>query len=206
MGDILLVGGTGSGKTTLAEALVSENPGMNYIYMSKYAVRIPMSLIATTHPHLLSLSKFDYIQSVFANKDVECTVFFRQEMDEFVERISDIYGSTFIAELALDALVPDRPNIVDNAPKAENVRFLKENGLYVVSLHCKPETQLQRRLNERKKIDPSDEHLLRRQIEQTNRYFEIEETRKLADVVYDTDKIGVKDYREISREIIKVMQ
>jgi len=50
MRNILLIGGMGSGKSTLAVRLLRENPNANYIYMSKFNVRIPMALIATTHP------------------------------------------------------------------------------------------------------------------------------------------------------------
>ena len=171
MKDILLTGGMGSGKTTLGNALMVTNPGMNYIYVSKYSVRIPMTLISTSRPDMLSLHKSGYIDTVLANQDIDLVAFSRQEMDNYGGKISQIFGDTIIAELVLKAALQDVQNLVDSVPKAVNVRCLKERNFYVVNLRCEPETQLQRRLRERKDIDPPERSSLKRQIKKTNAYF-----------------------------------
>ncbi|MBW2966063.1 EutP/PduV family microcompartment system protein, partial [Candidatus Woesearchaeota archaeon] len=64
MKDILLIGGMGSGKTTLAKALQDADPSMNYVYLSQYNARIPLTLIVTTHPKLLEFPKEEYIKTI----------------------------------------------------------------------------------------------------------------------------------------------
>lgn len=206
MKDIALIGGMGSGKTTLAEALMNENPEINYVYGSKYIVRIPMTLIGRDHPNLLSYPKEKLIDTVLENEHIEWDNFSRQEMDEFCQKVADIYGGTFNAEMFLRAGSSERQNVFDNIAKASNVRYLKDKGVYVVGLDCSFETQVERRLKDRKDIDPAERILMKRQVSQTNAYFEIEEIMKLADAVYGTDNVGVKDYPALAKKIVQSTQ
>lgn len=204
MRNILLTGGMGSGKSELAKALVSENPNINYIYTSKYAVRIPLSLIATTNPELVSLSKSDYIETIFKNIEIPSVNYSREDMDDFGQIITDTIGATIIAELALRACMPGLQNLVDNMPKVSNVKYLIDKGFYVVNFHCKPETQLERRLKNKKDIDPSEISSLEKQIQKTNSYFEIGLLQKLSHVSYDTDKLHTDDYPVIASQILHI--
>ncbi|MDO8741295.1 MAG: hypothetical protein Q7J54_07025 [Candidatus Woesearchaeota archaeon] len=202
MKNIVLIGGMGSGKTTLGTALKKENPAINPIYMHRYGAGIPLTLIASDSD-LLSLPKADYIETIFKNGSIECKKFSRQEMDDIGKKVFDIYGDTILAELILRLVIPGVQNVVDNAVRASTVKYLKERGLYIVALNCRFETQVQRRLHDRKGIDPENKSLLEEQIKQTNAHFEIDATRGLADVVYDSDTFGLEYYPAIAKEIIK---
>jgi len=203
MKNILLIGGMGSGKNTLGIALRLEVPKLHYIYVSKYAARIPMTLISSTHPDLLDSPKSEYIDTILKNEGIELKPFQRQEMDEYGMRVMEEYGKTIFAETAIRATKPEIPNLVDNIPLVENVQYLKDRGFYVVGLECSFEAQVRRCLKRGKDIDPSNTEELEEQIKGTNEFFDIEKTLKLADKVYNTDTVRA-DVNNRVREIIDV--
>ncbi|MBI2129255.1 AAA family ATPase [Candidatus Woesearchaeota archaeon] len=202
MKNIVLIGGMGSGKTTLGTALKKENPNINLIYMNRYGAGIPLTLIASDSG-LISLPKADYIETIFKNGNIECKKFSRQEMDDIGKKVFNAYGDTIWPELILRSVIPGVQNVVDNAVKASTIKYLKERGLYIVALHCRFETQVQRRLHNRKGIDPENKSLLEEQIKQTNAYVEVDAERELAHAVYDSDTFGLEHYSAIAKEIIK---
>ncbi|MBW2999788.1 AAA family ATPase [Candidatus Woesearchaeota archaeon] len=204
MKNVLLVGGTRTGKTTLANALRHEMSEINYIYLAKYSTQIPMTLQATKEPKLLEKSKGQYIYDIVENEDIELMSFSPEEMDQFSQYVRDKYGENIMAELALFLLNLNTPNLVDNIAKAVSVRFLKDFGFYVVGLHCDVKTQLQRRWKDRKDKDPSERSELERQIISTNKFFEIEECLKLASITYNTDRIR-SDSPEVVGRILQEM-
>jgi len=191
----------GSGKTALAKALLEQKPELKYLYMSTYAVRIPMSLAATSRPDLLSLPKPEFIAAILANRDIDWADFTRQEMDDFGREIYQLFGNTIIAEVVSEAM-QDGQYVLDNVLGVSNVTYFKERRVYIVNLHCSPETQLQRRLRDRKNIDPAEGSSLEEQIRKSNEFFEIDDVRALAHVVYDTDAMTLEDYADVAREVL----
>lgn len=206
MKNIAIVGGMGSGKTTLARAIVKEDPKIHYIPMSLYGARIPMSLIATTHPDLLSLPKPKYIQTVLENQHIELINLAgqRQEMDEFGRTVHEQYGPTIIAETAVGTLIPGVQNLADNVCTANNVLYFKNKGFYIVGLYCGFDIKLVRCFKRRSVINPKNTSDLEKQILSTDKYFESSKTIHFADFVYDTGKKELIDYPQIAREILDV--
>lgn len=201
MTSVLLIGGMGSGKTTLAEAMIQEG-GCNYLYSSNYAVRIPMWLMEYANPDLLSMNKRDYIDTVVANANMQTGNFDREDMDAFGQRIADIYGPTIIGEVVYSAIENSKRYVVDSVPKKANVKYLKDRGLYVVGLDCSEETQVERRRKDKKSIDPDGESL-EEQVRLTNNYFEIPEILDYAHTVYNTDRIKKSDFPDIAKEVLQ---
>ncbi len=204
MKNILLIGGMASGKTTLVEALMKADPSINDINMSNYAVKIPMTLISKDHPDLMSYPKNIYIDTILKNQTVDEDLFRykRREMDEFCQKVRDVYGETILAELGFLASDIHKQNVIDNIAKVPSVKYLKDQGFYVVGLECSFEDQIQRRLENPKSIDHPSRYKLEEQIMRTNAFFEIRDTTKLADKVYDTRKIR-SDSSQVVQEILR---
>lgn len=205
MKDILLIGGMASGKTTLAKAMLKEDRSIHYVPMSDYVVKIPMTLLTTTHPQILELQRISqYIDTIIENRyvgiDQELFSSQRDMMDKFGQAVMDTYGETAPAEIAIRAARPTARNIIDNIPKAANVRYLQERGFYIVGLKCSFESQVQRRLDDPKGIGHADRQLLEEQVRNTNAYFKVDDSLNLADIVYNTDNIR-SDSRHIVQEI-----
>ena len=205
MKDVLLVGGMGSGKTTMAKALQREVPEMHYIYASHYAVRIPMTLLATTQPDLLEFSKRGYVNMILRNEDIELTTFSRQEMDEYGRRVIETYGESIFGEIPFCAKSSGAPNIIDNAPKTASVKYLKDRGFYVVGLHCSFGNQVKRRLQDRKDIDSEDKYVLEEQVRRTNEFFDVDGVLNMADVVFHTNRIR-SDSKGVIKKVLKQIQ
>jgi dephospho-CoA kinase len=206
MENIAIIGGMGTGKTTLAEAILKEDPNIHYMPMSLYGAKIPMTLAKTTHKNLLSLTKSEYIWAILANKNIDLLDFEgkRSEMDNFEREVIRTYGPTVIAQTAFGALLPDVQNLADNVCTFNNVMYLKNRGFFVVSLYCDLDTRVRRCMRRKKAIDPTNRHDLERQISDTDRYFETTKTIHLADAVYDTTQISSEGYSQIAREILDV--
>lgn len=203
MKDLLLIGGPGVGKTTLAEVIKKEIPDINYVYLSKYNVRIPLTLIATTHPNLMSLPKEEYVEKIYENEDIQLNKFTREELDNHIRNVIETYGRDIIGELAFRSAKDHDQTLIDSITGVENVKFLKDRNFYVLGLYCDFNTQLKRRLEHRKEIDPSDPSELEKQVKSTNELYGVPEILDLAHVNYDTDKIRSS---EITKEVIKAIR
>ncbi len=203
MKNIVLVGGTGSGKTTLANALQRELPELNYVYVSKYAVRIPMTLMADGHPDLLSLSRNNYVDAIVRTHSVELRDFSRDDMLNFSYNLVRTYGRRIILDVVAPFTVDKRPNLLDNVAKAGNVEYLKTMGYYVVGLNCSLENQVKRRFG--KLADDADCSDLEMQVHRSNEFFMVDKCLKLADVVYDTGE-NRSDSPEIVKEILQAIR
>lgn len=199
MGNIILIGGMGTGKTTLVDTLKQQYPEMHHIYWSKYAVRIPLTLIANGHDDLLSLPKARYIDTILEHQDIPISpTLFRPTMDEYCERVTETFGDEFFGELALALIVQDTPNLVENMAKRANVRYLRERGFYIVGLDCPFETQVERRWKQKRDVDSYESiEELATQIAINNRFLEIPESLEFAHVIYNTE-----DRRSDSPDII----
>ena len=205
MRNLLLIGGMGSGKTTLANAIKKEIPEINLVSMSKYTVRIPLTLLSSTHSDFLSQSKQEYIESIFENEDVEWGDFSRQELDAFAENVVSVYGDTIFAEIGYRATKGHEQSILDNIPQVANVQYLKDKEFYVVGLKCAFENQVIRRILDKKGIDFDKRSLLEEQIRSTNEFFTIREILPLAHKLYYTD--GMKsDDPEVVKQVIQAIQ
>ncbi len=196
---IALIGGPATGKTTLAKTLQEAAPGLFYAYMSKYAARIPMSLQATTHPRILNYSLKKYINTIVSNQDAEELKFTRAEMDEYGRKAIERHGATIIGKTALAVAPASRSAIFDNIATAASVTLLKNKGVYIVGLQCAFETQVKRRLENPRDIDPKERSELEKQLHNTPRLFQTELCLQLAHVTYDTDRMRPD---EIAREIL----
>ncbi len=201
MRDIAVVGGVGSGKTTFSEALISVDSGYHRVYMGKYNVMIPMTLIATSCPSLLSFGKDEYIRFVIDNSGIELIDFPRHELDEYLVSATKTYGETIAAEMGWAACIHTKPNVIDGVPGVENVRYLKKRGVFMVGLSCEPDIRMKRRLQDKKPMDPKDEDELMHQIKSTDDLYQLQGILGLADIVFDTDESGF-DYTEHAKEVI----
>lgn len=203
-GDILLIGGMGSGKTALARALVEASDlDVNYLYSSLYNVRIPLMLIKKDID-MLSLSRQEFIETVRKNTGIETEDFPRDVTDKFGEKLSSKYGETFFAEVMFGVRDSRRNNLFDNMPGVDNVRYLKDLGVYVVGLRCSFDNQVQRRIKDRKAIDPVEREDIILQVRKTNDYFNISHTVELANYVVDTDDIRSDDESIVQRILSEI--
>jgi dephospho-CoA kinase len=194
-----LTGAPGSGKTTLAKALQELVPDLFYVYMSRFAVRIPMTLRRTTHPNILEYSRNKYITAVLANQNVQEPPFTRAEMDEYGRLVFERFGPAVIGEIALDAVPSGRVAVFDGIATPENAKYMKRLHTYIVGLTCPFETRVQRRLANPRDIDPKEKSQLERQLRETEEHYYTDESLRIAHVVYDTEKMRA---REIAQCII----
>lgn len=206
MRDVLLIGGMGAGKTTLARKLREEYPNFHYVYLGEDVILRPMRLQTSRYPDLLSKPKEEYIHIV-VHEDADVSIApSRQERNDFTERIHRVYGETINAEIARAVRRRDQPNIFDNIPKRVNVSYLKERGVYIVGLECRFETQVERRLRDGRELDPHDRKALEELVKRANHLFEVPEILELADVIHDTDNVKEEDMHGIARGIIERLQ
>ena len=192
-----LTGAPGAGKTELATALIDSLPELFYVYMSRFAVRIPLTLRATTHPNILNYSRNKYITAVLANQDVEEPPFTRAEMDAFGKQVFAHYGPAVIGEIALDAVPSGRIAVFDSIATPENVEYLKRLGTYIVGLTCPFETRVQRRLKAPRDIDPKEKSELERQIRETEAHYDSEECLNIAHAVYNTERMRAAEIAQL---------
>ena len=210
MRNLILIGGRGSGKTTLATALRAELPDFCYVYTSVYTVRVPLTLIKSTdpkvaRPNLLELSRKEYVRTVMANANVPELPFSREELDQYAFRLVDRYGEAVISDIVLAVAQPGRQYLFDNVARAANIRYLKDKGFFVVGLHASHETRIRRRHLEGRDIDPKDRSDLERQIEMSDEFFQITDCLPLADRRYNTDEISANSPK-IVREIVEAIR
>ncbi|MBU0980415.1 MAG: hypothetical protein KJ709_06410 [Nanoarchaeota archaeon] len=204
MRDILLIGGMGAGKTSLAIAMRNQDAGINYVPMALYTAYSPLSLL-DTHPDLLAMPKPGFLAAV-TNPPEEIGEFHREEMDDIGQRIIEAYGGTIMAEIALAARKDNARNVIDNISKASNVSYLKEKGLYIVGLDCSFDTQVERRMRDHKGMDPEDRPHLEEQVRRTNEHFEIDDILKLTHTIIDTESIGLDDYPSVAEDILSAVR
>ena len=204
MRNLVLIGGPASGKTTLATALKSAADGLTYVYMAKYAVRIPLTLIEIAGPGRMSLPKSDYICAVIANENITTSKFSRERMDRYARQLIYLQGEAIVGELGYAVAQGCEPCVLDGTARSAGVRYLKEKGFYVVGLDCSFENQVKRRIATPRDIDPRDQSGLEKQIRETNELLQIPEALQFADKTYDTNKRRSDDpliVREILEEI-----
>jgi len=192
----MIVGGMGSGKSTLCSA-VDKIFKVNHVHPGTCAVKVPMTLIETTHPHLLKLPQNIYIKTVLEHRTIKTNKFDRDETDDYGKQLERKYGNTFLADLVGALADPDLPNLIESVPCASNIRCLQERGWYILGLTCSFDTQVKRRLDNPKPIDPTDRKEMVNQVKRTNAYYEVPQQLSLADKVYDTEQ-----FRSTSSEVV----
>ena len=185
MRHIAIVGGIKSGKTSLVDALLEEDPTIHRISMANYGVRIPMTLLSGGLPDLLKLEKSDYIDAILANQnipliDLKVT---DQDPNKFRRYVRDLYGPAIMAETAIHAMDPKVQNLVDNVASFNDVLFFKFRGFFIAGLYCDFYSKLEGYLG-------GDRDM----------YFETKAL-QLADKLYDTTKISEKRSQQIAKDI-----
>jgi dephospho-CoA kinase len=199
MQNIVLCGGPGCGKTTFAKLFVEKIPAYRYQYMSFPAVRIPMTLVKTTHPHLLELSKEEYLKTIEEHKKTEIVHHTRTEISTFGKTLIERYGPQIMGEAGY-SFCDKESTILDGLAGVPSLLFLRNKGFFVIGFTCKFFTQVQRRMHDVKKMDSQEN--IERMVLETNKYLDTEECIKHADVVYDTD---VMKTEEIVVDVMKRM-
>ena len=187
---VALIGGLGTGKTDTSKTLCEHLADSEYVYMSRFAVRIPMALQHMSHPDLLNYSRKEYVDAVLSNTDMPEVKASRPEMDAFAKNVFKRYGSTVTCEIALAAVPEGKTGVFDGVATIENVRYMKERGVYIVGLTCSFETQVQRRLEDKRDIDPKERSAMIKQIRDTQELFETRKCMPLAHIVYNTEKMN----------------
>lgn len=187
---VALIGGLGTGKTWASRSLCKLVEDTSYIYMSLYAVRIPMALCRTSHPKLLTYSRQEYINTVLSNTEIPGFHFDRSEMDAFGKKVFKRYGPAVVGEIALAVVPHGKTGVFDGIATVDNVVYMKSKGVYIVGLECKFKTQVERRLEDARDIDPKERLAMEKQIRDTQKLFETEKCLSLAHVVYDTDRMS----------------
>jgi len=184
-----LTGAPGAGKTTLATALVDLIPALFYVYVSRFAVRIPMTLRDTIHPKILEYSRNKYITVVLANQGVQEMPFTRAEMDAYGRQVFARYGPEVMGEIILDAVPAGKTAVFDGVGTPENIQYLKRHGTHIVGLDCSFETRVQRRLENPRDIDPKEPSELEEQMRETEEHFYSDECLRIAHYVYNTERM-----------------
>lgn len=187
---VALTGGLGTGKTTTARKLCDLVEDTHYVYMSRYSVRIPMALRKTSHPQILNYSRQEYINTILSNPEIPEFHFGRAEVDAFGMIVFARHGPAVAGEIALAVVPTGKTGVFDGVATAENVSYMKSKGVYIVGLHCSFETQTQRRLEQKRDIDPTERTPMIKQIHDTQRFYETEKCMQLAHIKYDTDKLN----------------
>ena len=207
MRNIAIVGGIKTGKSSLVDALLSENPNIHRISMANYGIRIPMTLITQGYPDLLELPKPEYIKTILANQEIPLIEIKgkRREIYTFKTDVREKYGPTIMAETTLQALHSGVQNLVDHVAGVNDALSFKRQGFYIVGLYCNFDAKLRRCLRG-KDIDPRDRsrlEALQSHIVASDLYLEANKTIQLANAIYDTSRISTEYCQEIAREILK---
>lgn len=204
---IAIVGGPGTGKTTLAKLLTGQADDVQYVRMARHSVLVPYTLYHNTHPQLFSFDRDEYIQIVADHVDIELPSFNsieREELDTFGRRIFDTFGDTVTSEITF-LLYGDAKNVFDNVAKEKNVAYMRERDVHTVGLTCDVTTKVKRRLNQRKPIEPTSAPGLQEQIRSTEELLEKNACLERADVVYDTEELP-EDYAPILPELLDMLK
>ncbi|MFA6888853.1 MAG: zeta toxin family protein [Candidatus Woesearchaeota archaeon] len=197
MQNIVLCGGPGSGKTTFAKLFIEKVPTYRYQYMSFPAVRIPMTLLQTTHPQLLELSKKEYLKIIKENKNIQVLHHTRTECSIFGRKLMEKYGPQIMGEAGY-SFCNEKLTILDGLAGVQSLLFLKEKRFLVIGFRCNLSTQVERRMNNMKDIDSQEN--IEQMIRETNEYLHATDCVQNADTVYDTDVMKTED---IVEDVIK---
>ena len=206
--NIAIVGGIKTGKTSLVDALMEEDPTINRISMARYGIGIPVTLMsAAGYTDLLEKKKEDYIKMILKNKhipliDIKGRM---QEIYGFKMKVREKYGPTIMAETILRTLIPGVQNLVDHVTGINDALCFSKRGFYIVGLHCDFPAKLGRSLERGKDPDSND----RVNLEELQNYIvsgetllESRKTIQMSDVVYDTSDISTELCQELARKIL----
>lgn len=191
MRNILLVGGMGTGKSTLAERINEYDNSIFHLEGSKYAVRIPMNLGLDPS----EISKESFIETILENEHISFEKNLTRNMtDLYGLELIRIYGESFIGEL-YNNIISRKGNsgVIDSCPKVSNVKYLKDKGFYVVGLITNFETQIKRCVKRKKDLDPITEDEMRHQIINTSNFYELKESMELVDIAFNMNNFDIKN-------------
>lgn len=191
--NIVLAGGPGVGKSSFAKLLQQKVPEYVYLYMSLPANRIPITLTATTYPDLLSKQKEEYIQIIKENRDIALLSYPREELNAFAQRAMTQYGKELMGELAF-AFCDNKPTIIDGIAGVPSARFLQKKEFLIIGFSCSFAIQVERRRKALRDIDAQKN--IEESVRTTNAFLDVAGCLKIANVVYDTEKMSTEEIVE----------
>ena len=188
---LVLAGGPGVGKSSFAKRLLELVPAYTYLHMALPAVKIPATLVATTHPSLLSLSKEEYLKTITQHKTLSLIEKNRHELNSYGEQSIQRYGKQIMGEIAHAFCDLNVPTIVDGIAGIPSVQFLQERGFYVVGFRCPFALQVQRRKFALRDMDTGLE--MEQVVKRTNDYLDIDGCLNVANLVYDSEHMTTEE-------------
>lgn len=205
MKDIVVVGGMGSGKTTLCRTLKDLEPDLNWYHMGHLVVKVPLALKEQGFNFDQVAGASEYMSLVKHNSTLSpLQNYTREELDTMMEYVHDRFGNDISARLAIQNRDSSRMNLVDNVPKEAGVKYLRDSGFYVVAMNCPENVQIDRAMKRGKSVDPTTVEQMQSQVCDTNRRFQISRSRAYAHRVILSDNVSLDDYVGIAKEILEV--
>lgn len=183
MVDIAIVGGMGTGKTTITELLANETSAVP-VNLSHLVTSVPLHLQQQGYD-LLKLDKHDYVRLIIEHATDDIPPFSRKAKHKYTRRLLRRYGKRMPAELAL-ASHNGYPRIFDGVSLVASVNHLMDRHTYVAGLTCPEDLRIERCLGRNRNGDAQTIEQFRDQLQEDDQLRETNELLYIVDNVFDT--------------------